>query len=299
MSEVLLVNEIAARLGVKAPWKLLDCAQKNDDTHFTGLKNFTANEQFFTGHFPVHPIVPGVLQIEAMRQLICCFLPGNPREKRICKLEKVKFRNPVVPGDRMIVEAEVVAENAGVWNIKAATKSNSGVCCEALITICQCEEISGGIREIPSLDSEFPRNAEIAMDTDKVMKLIPHRFPFLLIDYVALVEGSRIVAVKNVSGNEPFFDAGFNCVPDVLLCEIAAQSGCASVLARPENAGKLGFFMAINNAEFHRQILPGEQMVIDLDLPESKSRFGKGAGVIRVGNEVVAEMALMFAIVEA
>ena len=57
--------------------------------------------------------------------------------------------------------------------------------------------------------------------------------------------------------------------------------------------------MAINNAEFHRQILSVEQMVIDLDLPESKSRFGKGAGVIRVGNEVVAEMALMFAIVEA
>ena len=299
MSDVLQVNEIAARLGVKAPWKLLDCARKNDDTHFVGYKNFTANEQFFTGHFPVHPIVPGVLQVEAMRQLICCFLPGNPREKRISKLEKVKFRNPIVPGDRVIVEAEIISENAGVWVAKAFTRSNAGVCCEAVITICQCEEVTGGISDIPALECEFPRNDGIVMDIDKVMQLIPHRFPFLLIDYVALTEGSRIVAVKNISGNEPFIEAGFNCVPDVLLCEIAAQSGCASVLARPENAGKLGFFMAINSAEFHRQILPGEQMVIDLDLPESKSRFGKGAGVIRVGNEVVAEMALMFAIVEA
>ena len=153
--------------------------------------------------------------------------------------------------------------------------------------------------EMPEMFNDYDRAAGFAKEIGDVVAVMPHRFPFLLIDYVALVEGSRIVAVKNVSGNEPFFDAGFNCVPDVLLCEIAAQSGCASVLARPENAGKLGFFMAINNAEFHRQILPGEQMVIDLDLPESKSRFGKGAGVIRVGNEVVAEMALMFAIVEA
>jgi len=214
-------------------------------------------------------------------------------------LEKVKFRNPIVPGDRIVVEAEVVSEESGVWVIKAATKSNSGVCCEAVLTICKCEEAVGGIKDIPSLDCECPRNSEIAMDTDKVMQLIPHRFPFLLVDYVSKVEGSRVVAVKNISGNEPFIEAGFNAVPDVLLCEIAAQSGCTSVLARPENAGKLGFFMAINNAVFHRQILPGEQMVIDLDMPESKSRFGKGAGVIRVDGEVVAEMALMFAIVEA
>jgi len=69
MSEILQVNEIAAKLGLKSPWKLLDCARKNDETHFAGFKNFTANEQFFTGHFPVQPIVPGVLQVEPMREL--------------------------------------------------------------------------------------------------------------------------------------------------------------------------------------------------------------------------------------
>ena len=83
------------------------------------------------------------------------------------------------------------------------------------------------------------------------------------------------------------------------MCEIAAQSGCASVLSRPENTGKLGFFMAIDKAVFHRQVVPGEQMLIDIDLPESKSRFGKGSGVIRVGAELVSEISLMFAIVDA
>ena len=183
--------------------------------------------------------------------------------------------------------------------MKAVTRTVSGVCSEASITICNAPEVVGGISDIPALDGQFARTADINMDTDRVMGLIPHRFPFLLLDYVAKVEGEKIIAVKNITGNEPFIEAGFNTVPDSLLCEIAAQSGCTSVLARPENAGKLGFFMAIDKAVFHRQVLVGEQMVIEIDLPAGKSRFGKGSGFIRVGDEVVAEIALMFAIVDA
>ena len=299
MSEVLQVNEIYAKLGLKAPWKLLDFAQKNDDTHFTGYKGFAVNEEFFVGHFPVHPIVPGVLHVESMRQLCCCFLPGDARAKRIKMLEKVKFRRPILPGDRMIVEAEVVEFSDDQWIIKAVCKTASGVCSEATMTIISAPEVTGGIKSLPVLDSEYARTADINMDTDQVMGLMPHRFPFLLIDYIAKVESTRIIAVKNISGNEPFIDGGYTTVPDALMCEIAAQSGCASVLSRPENAGKLGFFMAIDKAVFHRQVVPGEQILIDINLPESKSRFGKGAGLIRVGEEVVAEVALMFAIVEA
>ncbi|MBE6364732.1 MAG: hypothetical protein E7053_03145 [Lentisphaerae bacterium] len=299
MSEVLQCHQIASRLGVKAPWKLLDFAQKNDETHFVGFKNFSANEAFFAGHFPVHPIVPGVLQVEAMRQLCCCFLPGDARSKRIKQLEKVKFRRPILPGDRMIVEAEVVDSAEDSWTMKAVAKSASGVCSEATVTICRAEEVVGGINGIPNLDDQLARTADISMDTDRVMGLIPHRFPFLLLDYVAKVEGEKIIAVKNITANEPFIEAGFNTVPDSLLCEIAAQSGCTSVLTRPENAGKLGFFMAIDKAVFYRQVLVGEQMVIEIDLPAGKSRFGKGSGFIRVGDEVVAEIALMFAIVDA
>lgn len=299
MSETLNAKEISAKLGLKSPWKLLDLVQKNDETHFTGFKNFTANEEFFVGHFPVHPIVPGVLHVEAMRQLCCCCLPGDARAKRIKKLEKVKFRRPILPGDRMVVEAELIESSDDQWVFKAAAKTVSGVCSEASITICKDEQGVAPINEMPKLDGEFTRTADIHMDTDQVMKLMPHRFPFLLIDYVAKVEDSKIIAVKNISANEPYIDAGFDTVPDSLMCEIAAQSGCASVLSRPENAGKLGFFMAIDRAEFIRQVRIGEQMIIEIDLPPSKSRFGKGSGVIRVGEEVVAEIALMFAIVEA
>jgi 3-hydroxyacyl-[acyl-carrier-protein] dehydratase len=299
MSQVLQCFEIAEKLGLKAPWNLLDFAEKKDDTHFTGFKNFSFNEAFFTGHFPVHPIVPGVLHVEAIRQLCCLLLPGNPREKRIAKLEKVKFRRPILPGDRMIIDAELVSATDQEWNIKASCRTAGGVCSEALMTLVYTPAVTGGITSVPSLDDDCARLDDITMDTDRVMGLIPHRFPFLLVDYIARIEGERIVAVKNVTANEPFFDAGFNALPDSLICEIAAQSGCSSVLARPENAGKLGFFMAINNAVFHRQILAGEQMIIEIDLPAGKSRVGKAGGFIRVGQEVVAEITLMFAVVEA
>lgn len=299
MSDLLNGNQIAAKLGLKAPWKLLDFARQNDETHFIGFKNFSANEAFFAGHFPVHPIVPGVLQVESMRQLCCCLLPGDPREKRIKQLDKVKFRRPILPGDQMTVEAEIVSSDGNTWNIKAACKTFSGVCSEASIVIISEPVKDCCISEIPVAGGDFARTDAIAMDTDKVMGLIPHRFPFLLIDYVAKIEGEKIIAVKNITCNEPYIEAGYPCVPDALLCEIAAQSGCSSVLARPENAGKLGFFMAIDKAIFHRQVFPGEQMIIEIDLPAGKSRFGKGAGVIRIGEEVVAEIALMFAIVDA
>ena len=133
MSEVFNATQISAKLGLKSPWKLLDLVQKNDENHFTGFKNFTANEEFFMGHFPVHPIVPGVLQVEAMRQLCCCCLPGDARAKRIKMLEKVKFRRPILPGDRMIVEAEVVSGSDSEWMMKAAAKTVSGLCCEAFV----------------------------------------------------------------------------------------------------------------------------------------------------------------------
>lgn len=298
MSQKLQYQQIADKLGLRAPWRLLDFAVKSDDTHFAGFKNFTVNEAFFAGHFPIHPIVPGVLQMETVRQLCLCFLPGNAADYRVVKMEKIKFRRQVLPGDRMRVDAELVSSENGEFTFKAVCSTVSGNCSEGVMVFGAADELNG-LQDIPALDGEYPRTAEIAMDTDKVMKLMPHRYPFLQIDYVAVAADGKVVAVKNISANEHYIDAGLGFVPETLMCEIAAQSGCASVLSRPENAGKLGFFMAIEKGIFHRRIVPGEQMLIEIDLPPSKSRFGKGSGVIRVGSEVVAEIALMFALVDA
>lgn len=299
MSEFANAQVISSRLNLKSPWLLLDCAERQSDTVLAGFKGFTVNEQFFVGHFPVHPIVPGVLHVEAIRQLAMTFAPGKASDWRVAKIEKVKFRRPILPGDRMKVEAEILESSAEVYKVKASCITASGSCSEATVTFCPALKEVPAITALPEINAPVDRYADINMDTDKVMSLMPHRYPFLFIDYIAKATDTTVTAVKNVSANEHFFEAGFSAIPDVLLCEIGAQASCASILARPENAGKLGFFMAIDNAVFHRPIYPGEQLEIVADLPSGKSKFGKGSGKIYVGGEVVFEITLMFAIVDA
>lgn len=297
MSEFLSPSAVAARLNLTAPWRLIDCAEKIDENNLKGFKAFTVNEEFFIGHFPTHPIVPGVLHVEAIRQLCLLFAPGEVSDWRVASVERVKFRRQILPGDRMTVTAEKQESDPDTLKYKAVCSTASGRCSEAVVTLCKVTENVDFT--IPETIADFDRTAEINMDTDKVMSLMPHRFPFLLIDYIAKAEETKVNAIKNVSFNEPFFSCGFSVLPEVLLCEIGAQASCASLLSRPENAGKLGFFMAIDKAVYHRQIRPGEQLRIESDLPSGSSKFGKGSGKIFSGNELVFEITLMFAIVDA
>ena len=142
----------------------------------------------------------------------------------------------------------------------------------------------------------------LTLDIAEILKILPHRYPFLFIDYIAAIDDSFVTAVKNVSVNDNFFrqiGTDSPMMPESLLCEISAQAGAACVLSRPENAGKLGFFMSIEKAEFFGRVQPGDQMVIDIALPPGKSRFGKGTGTIAVDGKIIADIALMFAIVDA
>jgi UDP-3-O-[3-hydroxymyristoyl] N-acetylglucosamine deacetylase/3-hydroxyacyl-[acyl-carrier-protein] dehydratase len=136
------------------------------------------------------------------------------------------------------------------------------------------------------------------------MKRIPHRYPFLLIDNVVKYgeDNTTICVTKNISQNEEIFA---NCPDDYavfpasLQCEIAAQSGCISVLSKPGNEGKIGYFMSIDRAEVLAPIFPGDQGVCDMVIHPGLSRFGKGHGTISVDGKVVFKIQLMFAIVDA
>ena len=305
MSKILSLREIKQILPQRAPMLMLDRAEQIDETHWTAIKNISINEAFFCGHFPGHPIMPGVLQVEAMKQL--CELavrkeldPSGEKDIYMRIVEKVKFRKPNTPGDRAKIDAEVVEIANGEARCKATVTNNGGVACQGEFTLAVREkeqELS-----MPVLFTENDKNAEIFMDENKVMELMPHRFPFLFIDYISRMEGDHVIAIKNCTGNEPLF-AGcaddYAVLPESILCEISAQAGCACVLSRPENAGKLGFFMSIDKAEFFGRVLPGDQMVIDIALPPGKSRFGKGGCEILVDGKVVFRINLMFAIVDA
>ena len=306
MAKVLNVKEIRQLLPYRYPMLMLDRVALENETRATAVKNVTMNELFFQGHFPVQPIMPGVLQVETMKQLaeilvIERLTPVKAQNIYMKKAEKVKFRNPVTPGDRVLVEADLVSIENSEAVLKCRTSTKNGVTCEATITLAIRQKIMPA--KMPELFTEYDKCADTLMDTLKIQSLIPHRYPFLLVDNVVKVENdTKLIAVKNLSINEEIFQGcpdDYIVLPESILCEIMAQAGCAFVLSRPENAGKLGYFMTIDHAESFAPVYPGDQLVCELTLPTGKSsRFGKGQGVMKVDGKVVFEINLMFAIVD-
>jgi beta-hydroxyacyl-ACP dehydratase FabZ len=141
------------------------------------------------------------------------------------------------------------------------------------------------------------------MDIQEILNVMPHRYPFLLIDRVLeMEEEKRIRALKNVTFNEPFFNGHFPgqpVMPGVLLVEAMAQAGGFLVLSGIEERSKwLVLFVGIDNCRFRRQVLPGDQVVFDIDLLSSRRNFAKLHGVATVDGEVVCEADLMSARVE-
>jgi len=298
------IREIKAILPQRYPMLMLDRAEQISENEFVGLKNLTINEPFFQGHFPVQAIMPGVLQIEAMKQLAELAVrpqldPAGELDVYMRVIEKVKFRRPNNPGDRVKVEVEILSVENGEAVAQAKTSNCGGVTSQAKITL--ATRPKSGPVSMPEFNTEFDKSDATPFDVSKIKALIPHRYPFLLIDYLAKVEGDHVIAIKNLTGNEEIFSqAGdYAVMPESLLCEIVAQSGCAHVLARPENAGKLGYFMSIDRAEIFEPVYPGDQLIVDIELPPAKGRFGKGTGYIKVGEKVVFQITLMFAIVDA
>jgi 3-hydroxyacyl-[acyl-carrier-protein] dehydratase len=134
------------------------------------------------------------------------------------------------------------------------------------------------------------------------MKILPHRYPFLLVDRIIDLEPcKRAVGTKNVSVNEHFFQGHFPgrpIMPGVLIIEAMAQVGGVLMLASEEHKGKLAYFMAANNAKFRRTVVPGDQLVIEVVAGKLKSKTGTVYAKASVEDKVVAEAELMFALVE-
>ena len=141
-----------------------------------------------------------------------------------------------------------------------------------------------------------------SMDIDEIMRYLPHRYPFLLVDRVTALEpGKSIRGIKNVTMNEPYFGGhfpGYPVMPAVLVIEALAQ--IASILAwkiagRTPGDGSLIFFAGIDNARFRRQVRPGDQLHLESEMQRLVRGIGKFAVRAKVDGEIVAEADLLAA----
>jgi 3-hydroxyacyl-[acyl-carrier-protein] dehydratase len=135
-----------------------------------------------------------------------------------------------------------------------------------------------------------------------IRELIPHRYPFLLVDRIEGLEpGVWATGVKNVTQNEPFFEGHFPdypVMPGVLIVEALAQVGAVGVMVLEEFRGKLALFAGLDGVRFRRQVIPGDVLRMEVEISRLKGRVGRGKGAATVNGERVCEAELMFVFAE-
>lgn len=140
------------------------------------------------------------------------------------------------------------------------------------------------------------------MKIQEIMEYLPHRYPFLLVDRILEAEGNKIVGIKNVTINEPFFQGhypGQPIMPGVLLIESVAQCGAVILLKDPQYQGMLPVIGAIDNIKFKRQVVPGDQLRNEVELLWIKAGIGRINGRATVDGELVCSLELTFKLVKA
>ena len=135
------------------------------------------------------------------------------------------------------------------------------------------------------------------MDIKEIMNILPHRYPFLLIDKVTQLEENKVTAIKNVTANEYYFQGHFPIgpvMPGVLIIEALAQAGAIAILSKDEFKGKIAFFAGINNAKFRRKVVPGDTLRLEVELIKIRGKAGIGYGIAYVEDKKVCEGELTF-----
>ncbi|WP_088072615.1 3-hydroxyacyl-ACP dehydratase FabZ [Gottfriedia luciferensis] len=138
------------------------------------------------------------------------------------------------------------------------------------------------------------------LDIKAIKEILPHRYPFLLVDrIIEHEEGKRAVGIKNVTANEEFFNGHFPdypVMPGVLIVEALAQVGGVAALSLEQNRGKLALFAGIDNCRFKRQVVPGDQLRLEVELVKMRGPIGKGKAVATVDGQIACEAELTFAL---
>lgn len=140
------------------------------------------------------------------------------------------------------------------------------------------------------------------LNIDQIEQLLPHRYPFLLVDkIVECTPGQSAKGIKCVTANEPFFQGhfpGFKVMPGVLIIEALAQVGAVAILAEEENKGKLALFGGIKNARFKQQVRPGDVLELECELTTRRGLVGFGTATAKVNGKTACKAELTFALTD-
>ncbi len=140
------------------------------------------------------------------------------------------------------------------------------------------------------------------LNSVEIQKIIPHRYPFLLVDKIIEIEsGKNAVGIKNVTINEPFFQGHFPgqpIMPGVLIVEAMAQVAAVICMGSEENQGKLGVFTGIDNCKFRRQVVPGDTIRMEVEMTAFRRGIGKAEGKAYVEGQLACSASLTFALID-
>lgn len=138
------------------------------------------------------------------------------------------------------------------------------------------------------------------MDIEQIMKILPHRYPFLLVDrIIELVPGKKAVGLKNVTINEPFFNGHFPgkpVMPGVLMIEAMAQVGACAMLSEEALNGRTALLAGVDKMRFRRQVIPGDTLMITTEITALRGSIGKGKGFVTVNDELICGGEFLFAL---
>jgi UDP-3-O-[3-hydroxymyristoyl] N-acetylglucosamine deacetylase/3-hydroxyacyl-[acyl-carrier-protein] dehydratase len=158
------------------------------------------------------------------------------------------------------------------------------------------------IQEVPSpAEIEAMVASGSTLNIDQVLQILPHRYPFLMVDRITRIDGNKITGIKNVSVNEPHFKGHFPSrpiMPGVLQLEAIAQVAGILMLRQAENIGKLAYFMSAESVKWRKPVIPGDTVRIEVELLKSRGKIGKAKGICYVGEEAVSEAEVTFMLVD-
>lgn len=142
-----------------------------------------------------------------------------------------------------------------------------------------------------------PPPTNVVIDTEQIMQMLPHRYPMLMVDCITKLEDTRIEAIKNVTINEPYFQGhfpGHPIMPGVLQLEAMAQAAGLLMMKHADTGRQLAYFMAAEDVKWRKPVLPGDVLVIEVELVKTRGKICKARGICKVAGEIVSEAEITF-----